>query len=87
VALAAHAYSLMDSYIYGFALEEAALPFAPREAGAAVPGFLAQFDPRDYPHLVEMAVEHIMRPGYDYGAEFDFGLELILDGLERHLAP
>ena len=85
VALAAHAYSLMDSYIYGFALEEAALPFAPQEAGAAVPDFLAQFDARAYPHLVEMAVEHIMRPGYDYGAEFDFGLELILDGLERHL--
>jgi AcrR family transcriptional regulator len=86
VALAAHAYSLMDSYIYGFALEEAALPFAPQEAGAAVPGFLAQFDAQAYPHLVEMAVEHIMRPGYDYGAEFDFGLDLILDGLERHLA-
>ena len=86
VALAAHAYSLMDSYIYGFALEEAALPFAPQEAGAAVPDFLAQFDARAYPHLVEMAVEHIMRPGYDYGAEFDFGLELILDGLDRHLA-
>jgi AcrR family transcriptional regulator len=86
VALAAHAYSLMDSYIYGFALEEAALPFAPQEAGAAVPDFLDQFDPRAYPHLVEMAVEHIMKPGYDYGAEFDFGLELILDGLERRLA-
>jgi hypothetical protein len=39
----------------------------------------------EYPHLVEMAVEHIMQPGYDYGAEFDFGLELILDGLPRHL--
>lgn len=86
VALAAHAYSLMDSYIYGFALEEAALPFAPQEAGDAVPDFLAQFDPRQYPHLVEMAVEHIMKPGYDYGEEFGFGLELILDGLERHLA-
>jgi AcrR family transcriptional regulator len=86
LALAAHAYSLMDSYIYGFALEEAALPFAPDAAGAAVPDFLAQFAAADYPYLVEMGRDHVMRPGYDYGAEFDFGFELILDGLERRLA-
>lgn len=85
VALAAHAYSLLDSYIYGFALEEAALPFETQNAGEAAVDFMAQFDPQDYPHLVEMAVKHIMQPGYDYGDEFDFGLELILDGLERHL--
>jgi AcrR family transcriptional regulator len=86
VALAAHAYSVMDSYIYGFALEEAALPFTPQDVGDAVEGFLGQFEPRDYPHLVEMAMEHVLKPGYDYSAEFDFGLELILDGLERRLA-
>jgi AcrR family transcriptional regulator len=85
VELSAHAYSLMDSYIYGFALEEAALPFETQNAGEAAAGFMAQFDPQDYPHLVEMAVQHIMRPGYDYGDEFGFGLGLILDGLERQL--
>lgn len=85
IALAAHAYSLMDSYIYGFALEEAALPFEPQNAGEAVPDFIAQFAMQDYPYLTEMGVEHIMRPGYNYSDEFDFGLELILDGLERHL--
>ena len=36
-----------------------------------------------YPHLVELAVEHALLPGYDFADEFDFGLELILDGLER----
>lgn len=86
IALAAHAYSAMDSYIYGFALEEAALPFTPRDVGEAVEGFLVQFRPEDYPYLVEMATEHVMKPGYDYGAEFDFGLELILDGLEQRLS-
>jgi hypothetical protein len=34
-------------------------------------------------HLVEMAVEHVMKPGYDYADEFAFGLDLILDSLER----
>ena len=83
IALAAHAYSLLDSYIYGFALEEAALPFSPQDVGEAVEGFLAQFPAEEYPYLVEMATEHVMRPGYDYGDEFEFGLGLILDGLER----
>lgn len=32
---------------------------------------------------VEMATEHVLRPGYDYGEEFEIGLELVLDGLER----
>ena len=86
IALAAHAYSVIDSYIYGFALEEAALPVTPPDMGDAVEGFLAQFQPGEYPNLVEMATEHILKPGYDYGNEFDFGLELILDGLEQHLA-
>ena len=86
IALAAHAYSLMDGYIYGFALEEAALPFTPQNVGDAVAGFLAQFPAQDYPHLAEMAVEHVMKPGYDYGDEFDFGIELILDGLELRLS-
>jgi AcrR family transcriptional regulator len=87
VELAGHAYSLMDSYIYGFALEEAALPFAPQNAGEAVVEFLDQFTPADYPYLVEFAEQRVMRPGYDYGDEFDFGLNLILDGLEHRLNP
>ena len=37
----------------------------------------------DYPHLAEMVIDHAMKPGYDYGEEFDFGLDLILDGLGR----
>jgi AcrR family transcriptional regulator len=39
-----------------------------------------------YPHLTEIAVGHVLQPGYDYGNEFLFGLDLILDGLERALA-
>ncbi len=42
-----------------------------------------QFAAGDYPHLTEPAVEHVLQPGYDYGNEFAFGLELISDGLER----
>ncbi|MFD7626432.1 TetR/AcrR family transcriptional regulator [Streptomyces sp. NPDC059851] len=85
-ALAAHAFSLLDSYVYGFALTEAALPFEPQDLGEAALDFLAQFPAEEYPHLVEFTQEHVMQPGYDHGAEFGYGLDLILDGLERRLA-
>ena len=39
----------------------------------------------EYPHLTELAVEHVLKPGYDYGNEYEFGLDLILDGLEAAL--
>lgn len=85
VELAGHAYSLMDCYIYGFALEEAALPFTPTNLDDAMAGFLGQFSATEYPHLVEFAMQRVLQPGYDYANEFDYGLELILDGLEQRL--
>ena len=44
---------------------------------------MARFTPDEYPHLTELTLEHVLQPGYDYGNEFEFGLDLILDGLER----
>jgi AcrR family transcriptional regulator len=86
VELAAHAFSAMDSYIYGFALQEASLPFTTTQESAdvarAVP---VQFADGRYPHLAEVAVQHVLRPAHDFGAEFAFGLDLILDGLDRAL--
>jgi AcrR family transcriptional regulator len=82
VARAAHALSLIDSYVYGFVQQEASLPFD-AEASAEVTGaILARFDPEQHPFLSEMATEHVMRPGYDYGDEFELGLDVILDGIE-----
>jgi AcrR family transcriptional regulator len=84
IEMAAHAYSVLDSYIYGFALQEANLPFDTAEGIAkVVETILAQLSADEYPHLTEMAVEHVLQPGYDYGNEYEFGLDLILDGLER----
>ncbi len=87
VEMAAHAYSLLDSYVYGFALEEAALPFDPDTVGDVAEAILAQFPSEEYPYLAELTTEHVLQPGYDYGNEFEFGLDLILDGLERLLTP
>jgi AcrR family transcriptional regulator len=84
VEMAAHAFSVLDSYIYGFALQEASLPFDTGEQTAELAQeILARAPAADYPHLTELTVEHVLQPGYDYGNEFEFGLDLILDGLER----
>jgi AcrR family transcriptional regulator len=84
VEMAAHAYSLLDSYIYGFTLNELALPFESSNKVAEVAGnIMREFAAGQYPYLAEMAVEHAMKPGYNYGDEFEFGLNLILDGLQR----
>ena len=37
----------------------------------------------EFPHLAAFTAEHVLRPGYDYGEEFEFGLHLILDGLDK----
>lgn len=86
IQMTAHAYSLLDSYVYGFALQEASLPFdTPETLPEAGEALQAQFPTEGYPHLAELASEHIHQPGYDYGEEFEFGLDLILDSLERLL--
>ena len=46
---------------------------------------MERFAAGDYPHLVEFATEHVLQPGYDFGDEFEFGLDLVLDGLAQRL--
>ncbi len=82
VEMAAHAYSMLDSYVYGFTLTESTLPFSNSKEVKAVAGnILEGFRPGEYPHLAEMAVDRAMKPGYSYGDEFEYGLDLILDGI------
>lgn len=84
IELAAHAFSLMDAYIYGFAMQERALPFhTEKEAASVAEAILSAMPADEYPHLVELTREHVLKPGYDYGDEFVFGLDLILEALER----
>ena len=84
IGMAAHAYSVLDSYIYGFALTKMNLPFETSDDVAGVAqSMLEPFPPDEYPHMLEILTDHVMKPGYDYGEEFEYGLDLILDGLER----
>jgi AcrR family transcriptional regulator len=84
VDMTAHAFSVMDSYIYGFAQQQQHLTYSTSEDAAVVAqNILRQIPADEYPHLAEMIIEHAMKPGYDYTKEFEFGLDLILDGLEE----
>jgi AcrR family transcriptional regulator len=85
VALAAHAFSLVDAYVYGFVLTEQRLPF---ESGDNVEEFADELAiaAERYPYMTEMIGTIVMGQGYDYGDEFEVGLELILDALEARLA-
>jgi hypothetical protein len=87
--MAVHAYNVMDSYIYGFALQEKTLPFeTPEESGKLAEARLEALhgehpSPADeYPYLAEVVIE-LGKAGYDYNEEFEDGLDLILDGIER----
>jgi AcrR family transcriptional regulator len=85
LALAAHAFSAIDAYVYGFVLTELNLPF---EAGESVDEFVGEVEhllpAGEYPHLVEFLTGHVVGRAYAYADEFEFGLELILDGLDAH---
>jgi AcrR family transcriptional regulator len=82
-AMVARAYLLLDAYIYGFALTKMNLPFdASEEVAEVAEGMLQRFPVNEYPNLVAYVAEHL-KPGYDYGDDFEYGLDLILDGLEK----
>ncbi|MEV0947595.1 TetR/AcrR family transcriptional regulator [Rhodococcus sp. NPDC049939] len=84
IAGAAHAFSVIDSYLYGFVLQELNLPFeGPDDLEDVAETILDQIPAGEFPYLTEMIVDHAMKPGYDYADEFEFGLDLILDGLDR----
>ena len=83
IVLAAQASSVLDSYIYGFVLQERNLPATSLGSTRLAQVILARLATQDYPHVAELTVEHVLQPGYDHDAEFEFGIDLILDGLER----
>lgn len=83
-AQAGHAVALLDACVYGYVLQEAALPIDDStDAADLAAGIMGQLSPQTHPHLVRFAAERVMAPGYDFGAEFAVGLDLVLDGLER----
>jgi AcrR family transcriptional regulator len=83
-----HAYSVQDAYIYGFVLQETDMASeTPDDFAAEAQRQMDAYEDvlADYPHLVEVVGGYVAKAGYDYATEFLFGLDLILDGLDRLL--
>jgi AcrR family transcriptional regulator len=79
-----HAYHALDSHITGFTLWQVSFPFdTAEELADLAEGFLRELPAGDYPYVAEHAEQHLAGPDPDEPSEFEFGLDLILDGLER----
>jgi AcrR family transcriptional regulator len=95
IEMTIQAYSVLDAYIYGFALQEKTVPFENAEGAAAVAEeqvrqFEAQAEEQqlaaladEFPYLAEVVAGHVTKVGYDFGEAFEYGLDLILDALEK----
>lgn len=83
----AFAYAAIDAFVYGFVLQETSLPF---ESGQEAVQMITSEPFSDllspYPNMGWFAQEVIMTPGYSFEREFEPGLDLVLDGIERRLA-
>jgi hypothetical protein len=85
--LVGHAVALLDAQLFGHLNQELALPFETSEELAELgQEIAAAFDFEAFPHFATFAIEHAMQPGYSFGPEFDWGLERVLEVLERELA-
>ncbi|QNN51177.1 TetR/AcrR family transcriptional regulator [Nocardioides mesophilus] len=80
----AHAYVVLDAFVYGYAVQESSLPFEGTDGvGEMAAPIVELMSAGAYPHLLEMTTAHYLRPGYDFAEEFQLGLDLVLDGLVR----
>ena len=79
-----HAYHALDSHITGFTLWQVSMPFETKEElDELAVGFLREIPADEYPYVIEHAHQHLEPASPDGASEFEFGLDLILDGLER----
>ena len=99
IEMTIQAYSVLDAYIYGFALQEKSVPFESAEEAAAVAEeqvrefaelaeerqFAALAD--EFPYLAEVVAGHVAKVGFDFASAFEYGLDLILDALDQRLTP
>ena len=78
-----HAYHALDSHIIGFTLWAAGYTTAMKGDPKAAEAFLKRVPVDEFPYFLEHADEHMTPAKRDGVSEFEFGLGLILDGLER----
>lgn len=86
IEMAGHAVSLIDAYIYGYVLQEISLPFGTPEETHDVADAVVEQAGDEFPNLAALAARYVLQPDYNFADEFHFGIDLILDGLEKMIA-
>lgn len=84
--LADHAWTALDAYLYGFTLQKRNFPFEPSEYTKAAAGFLPLIPASQFPYLNGLTQE-VSAGRHDGLHPLGFGLELLLEGLERLRKP
>jgi AcrR family transcriptional regulator len=86
LTLTGHAFAVLDAHLYGFMVQELSMPFEPGQDLAELGNqIVAALPEGQLPYFREFTLEHALRPGYDFGDEFEIGLDLVLDGLAQRL--
>lgn len=86
LALTGHAFAVLDAHLYGFLVQELSLAFDGEQDLAELgEQILTALPEGQLPYFREFTLEHALQPGYDFGDEFEVGLELLLDGLAARL--
>ena len=86
LALTGHAFAVLDAHLYGFLVQELSLAFdGERDLAELGEQILTALPEGQLPYFREFTLEHALQPGYDFGDEFEVGLELLLDGLAARL--
>ena len=87
LTLTGHAFAVLDAHLYGFLVQEVSMQFEPGQDLADLGNqMMAALPEGQLPYFREFTLEHALQPGYDFGDEFEVGLDLILDGLTQQLA-
>jgi AcrR family transcriptional regulator len=84
--LAAHAFAAIDAYVYGFALTETSLPFTPGNGAEEAFAIKVAAPAELYPFIARSRAELFGDGGYSFADEFEYGLDLLLESLERRVA-
>ena len=78
-----HVYHVLDGHIFGFSLWQTSHSYTPAEVSDMVATFARTISVDEYPHLHEHGNQHISEGPHRDVSAFEFGLDLILDGLKK----
>ncbi len=85
LTLAGHAFATIDAYLYGFMVQDLEMPFEEESELEEIATAMLAGLPEEFTHLRRFTLEHALQPGYDFGNEFGYGLDLVLDSLADRL--